>query len=60
MERRSLLKTLSAAAAAGAAVSLGQGRTLSAEAASGVAATMGGGGPLAQARDAARRGMPPL
>jgi mannonate dehydratase len=60
MERRSLLKTLSAAAAAGAAVSLGQGRTLSAEAASGVVATMGGGGPLAQARDAARRGMPPL
>jgi mannonate dehydratase len=60
MERRSLLKTLSAVAAAGAAVSLGHGRTLSAEAASGVAATMGGGGPLAQARDAARRGMPPL
>jgi len=60
MERRSLLKTLSAAAAVGAVTSLGRGRTLSAEAASGVVETMGSGGPLAQARDAARKGMPPL
>ena len=60
MERRSLLKTLSAAAAVGAATNLGRGRTLSAEAASGIVNTMGSGGPLAQAKDAARRGMPPL
>jgi hypothetical protein len=60
MERRSLLKTLSAAAAAGAVTSLGRGRSLSAEAATGVVHTMGNGGPLAQAKDAARRGMPPL
>ncbi len=60
MERRSLLKTLSAAAAVGAVTNLGGGRTLSAEAASGVVRTMGDGGPLAQARDAARKGMPPL
>ena len=60
MERRSLLKTLSAAAAVGAVTNLGGGRTLSAEAASGVVRTMGDGGPLAQAKDAARRGMPPL
>jgi mannonate dehydratase len=60
MERRSLLKTLSTAAAVGAVTSLGRGRTLSAEAASGVVQTMGSGGPLAQAKDAARRGMPPL
>jgi hypothetical protein len=60
MERRSLLKNLSAAAAAGAVAKLGGGRTLSAEAASGVVKTMGNGGPLAQAKDAARRGMPPL
>jgi hypothetical protein len=33
MERRSLLKTLSAAAAVGAVTNLGGGRTLSAEAA---------------------------
>jgi mannonate dehydratase len=60
MERRSLLKSLSAAAAVGAVTNLGGGRTLSAEAASGVVRTMGNGGPLAQAKDAARRGMPPL
>jgi mannonate dehydratase len=60
MERRSLLKSLSTAAAVGAVTSLGAGRTLSAEAASGVVKTMGHGGPLAQARDAARKGMPPL
>src|SRR6201999_4345306 len=60
MERRSLLKTLSAAAAVGAVTNLGGGRTLSAEAASGVVKTMGNGGPLAQAKDAARRGMQPL
>jgi len=60
MERRTLLKTLSTAAAVGAVTNLGRGRTLSAEAASGVVKTMGDGGPLAQARDAARRGMPPL
>jgi mannonate dehydratase len=60
MERRSLLKTLSAAAAAGAVTHLGGGRNLSAEAASGVVRTMASGGPLAQAKDAARRGMPPL
>jgi mannonate dehydratase len=60
MERRSLLKSLSTAAAMGAVTSLGAGRTLSAEAASGVVKTMGHGGPLAQARDAARKGMPPL
>ncbi len=60
MERRSLLKTLSAAAAVGAVTNLGRGRTLSAEAASGIVNTMGSGGPLAQAKDAARRGMPPL
>jgi mannonate dehydratase len=60
MERRSLLKTLSTAAAVGAVTSLGGGRTLSAEGASGVVKTMGSGGPLAQARDAARKGMPPL
>jgi len=60
MERRSLLKNLSAAAAAGVVTHLGGGRTLSAEAASGVVKTMGNGGPLAQAKDAARRGMPPL
>ncbi len=60
MERRSLLKSLSAAAAVGAVTNLGGGRTLSAEAASGVVRTMGHGGPLAQAKDAARRGMPPL
>src|ERR1700730_7420623 len=60
MERRSLLKNLSAAAAVGAVANLGGGRTLSAEAASGVVRTMGNGGPLAQAKDAARRGMPPL
>ncbi len=60
MERRSLLKSLSTAAAVGAVTSLGGGRTLSAEAASGVVKTMGNGGPLAQARDAARKGMPPL
>jgi mannonate dehydratase len=60
MERRTLLKTLSAAAAVGAVTSLGHGRTLSAEAASGVVKTMGDGGPLEQAKDAARRGMPPL
>jgi mannonate dehydratase len=60
MERRSLLKSLSTAAAMGAVTSLGGGRTLSAEGASGVVKTMGSGGPLAQARDAARRGMPPL
>ena len=55
MDRRSLLKNLSTAAAAGAVTSLGGGRTLSAEAASGVVKTMGNGGPLAQAKDAARR-----
>ena len=60
MERRSLLKTLSAAAAVGAVTNLGRGRTLSAEAASGIVNTMGSGGPLAQAKAAARRGMPPL
>src|SRR6202042_2133671 len=60
MERRSLLKNLSAAAALGAVTNLGGGRTLSAEAASGVVRTMGNGGPLAQAKDAARRGMPPV
>ncbi|HXP07408.1 MAG TPA: hypothetical protein VN828_02885, partial [Acidobacteriaceae bacterium] len=60
MERRSLLKTLSAAAAVGAVTNLGGGRTLSAEAASGIVNTMGNGGPLAQAKNAARRGMPPL
>jgi mannonate dehydratase len=60
MERRSLLKTLSAAAAVGAVTNLGRGRTLSAEAASGIVNTMGSGGPLAQAKNAARRGMPPL
>src|ERR1700749_3824039 len=60
MERRSLLKNLSAAAALGAVTNLGGGRTLSAEAASGVVRTMGNGGPLAQAKDAARKGMPPL
>src|SRR6201996_7431009 len=60
MERRALLKTLSAAAAAGAVTNLGGGRKLSAEAASGIVSTMGNGGPLAQAKDAARRGMPPL
>ena len=47
MERRSLLKTLSAAAAVGAVTNLGRGRTLSAEAASGIVNTMGSGGPLA-------------
>src|SRR6202050_1718387 len=60
MERRSLLKTLSAAAAAGAVTNLGGGRMLSAETAGGVVKTMGNGGPLAQAKDAARKGMPPL
>src|SRR6201996_542116 len=60
MERRSLLKSLSAAAAVGAVTNLGGGRSLSAEAASGVVRTMGNGGPLAQVRDAARKGMPPL
>src|SRR6202161_687261 len=60
MERRSLLKNLSTAAAIGAVTRLGGGRTISAEAASGVVKTMGNGGPLAQARDAARKGMPPL
>ena len=60
MERRTLLKTLSTAAAVGAVTSLGRGPTLSAEAASGIVQTMGSGGPLAQAKDAARRGMPPL
>src|ERR1700742_1999606 len=60
MERRNLLKTLSAAAAAGVVTNLGRGRTLSAEAASGIVNTMGGGGPLADARDGARKGMPPL
>ncbi|HEV2274458.1 MAG TPA: hypothetical protein VGR96_09845, partial [Acidobacteriaceae bacterium] len=60
MERRSLLKTLSAAAAVGAVTNLGHGRTLSAEAASGIVGAMGGGGPLAQVKEAARRGMPPL
>src|SRR6201984_1255516 len=60
MKRRNLLKNLSAAAAAGAVAKLGGGRTLSAEAASGVVRTMGSGGPLAQAKDAACRGMPPL
>jgi mannonate dehydratase len=60
MERRSLLKTLSAAAAVGAVTNLGGGRMLSAESAGGVVKTMGNGGPLAQAKDAARKGMPPL
>ena len=55
MERRSLLKNLSTAAALGAVTKIGGGRTLSAEAASGVVKTMGNGGPLAQARGAARR-----
>ena len=55
MERRSLLKPLSAAAAVGAVTNLGGGRMLSAEAAGGVVKTMGHGGPLAQARDAAAR-----
>ena len=58
MERRSLLKTLSAAAAVGAVTNLGGGRMLSAETAGGVVKTMGNGGPLAQAKDAARKGMP--
>src|ERR1700742_3504257 len=60
MERRNLLKTLSAAAAAGVVTNLGRGRSLSAESAAGVVHTMGNGGPLAQAREAARKGMPPL
>jgi mannonate dehydratase len=60
MERRSLLKSLSAAAAVGAVTNLGRGRTISAEGAAGIVATMGGGGPLDTARQAARRGMPPL
>ena len=60
MERRSLLKALSSAAAVGAVTTLGGGRSISAEAAAGVVQAMGGGGPLAQARTAARRGMPPL
>ena len=41
MERRSLLKTLSAAAAVGAVTNLGGGRMLSAETAGGVVKTMG-------------------
>ena len=60
MERRSVLKALSAAAAVGAVTNLGRGRTVSAESAAGIVGTMGGGGPLAQAKAAARRGMPPL
>lgn len=60
MERRSLLKSLSAAAAIGAVTNLGRGRTISAEGAAGIVATMGDGGPLADAREAARKGMPPL
>jgi mannonate dehydratase len=60
MERRSVLKALSAAAAVGAVTNLGRGRTVSAESAAGIVGAMGGGGPLAQAKAAARRGMPPL
>jgi mannonate dehydratase len=60
MERRSVLKALSAAAVVGAVTNLGRGRTVSAEAAEGIVGTMGGGGPLALAKTAARRGMPPL
>jgi len=60
MERRSLLKTLSAAAAVGAVTNFGGGRTLSAESAAGIVSAMGNGGPLAETRAAARRGMPPL
>ena len=48
MERRSLLKTLSAAAAVGAVTNFGGGRTLSAESAAGIVSAMGNGGPLAE------------
>lgn len=60
MERRSVLKTISAAAAVGAVTNLGRGHTISAEMAAGIVGTIGAGGPVAQARSAARRSMPPL
>jgi hypothetical protein len=44
MERRSVLKALSAAAAVGAVTNLGRGRTVSAESAAGIVGAMGGGG----------------
>src|SRR3954453_18840219 len=59
MERRNLLKSLSAAAAVGAVTNLG-GRTVSAEGAPGISAAFGTADPLAQAREEARKGMPPL
>src|ERR1039458_1215703 len=60
MERRGLLKSLSVAAAMGAVTSFGRGPAISAAAAAGIVHTMGQGGPLAQVRDAARHGLPPL
>ena len=60
MERRGLLKALSAAAAVGAVTTLANGRSISAEAAAGITGTLGSAGPLDAARTAARRGMPPL
>ena len=60
MERRSLLKTLSAAAAVGAVTNLGGGRMLSAEAAGGVVKAMGNGGPLAQAQRRGPQGHAPV
>ena len=59
MERRNLLKSLSAAAAVGAVTNLGGGK-ISAEGAAGISATLGSAGPLAQVREEARKGMPPL
>jgi mannonate dehydratase len=60
MERRSLLKGITAAAAVGAGVTLGAGRKLSAEATHAVANTLGGRGPIAEVKDASLRGLPPL
>jgi len=59
MDRRKLLKSLSTAAAIGAVTNLG-GRTVSAEGAAGISAAFEGADPLAQAREEARKGMPPL
>jgi mannonate dehydratase len=60
MERRSLLKTLSTAAAVGAVTSLGPRTHPLCRSGFRCRPDDGNGGPLAQARDAARRGMPPL
>ena len=60
MERRSLLKGISAAAAVGAGVKLVGGGKISAESTHVLADTLAGPGPLAQAKDMSMRGLPPL